>query len=79
VAWSRFDNALAVHEAVGGEQTITRTRVQAPELLTSNRPEYLAARLRAYHTDRPAWSQPLIVYFRRAGDGWSLVGLERNP
>jgi hypothetical protein len=42
--------------------------------------DYIAATIRAYHTDQPFWQQPLIVYFRRAPDAtWSLVGLERNP
>jgi hypothetical protein len=39
---------------------------------------YIAAQVRAFHPDHPAWSQPLMVYFRRTGSGWSLVGLERN-
>ena len=53
--------------------------VEAPAALLSARPDYISARLRAFHADHPAWSHPLVVYFRRAGDGWSLVGLERNP
>jgi hypothetical protein len=36
-------------------------------------------RLRAFHPEQPKWATPLVSYFRRAGDGWSLVGLERNP
>ena len=37
----------------------------------------LGAVLRAYHADQPAWSRPLTAYFRRNGEAWSLVGLER--
>jgi hypothetical protein len=47
--------------------------------LVDGRAEYVAARLRAYHAEHPAWSQPLLAFFRRSGDGWQLVGLERNP
>lgn len=79
VRWSRFDNATGSHEEVGGEQTLTTPRTQAPDGLLRTRPEYVSARLQAHHPDEPAWSHPLVVYFRRAGDGWSLVGLERNP
>jgi hypothetical protein len=79
VHWSRFDNAAGTHQDQGGEETLTQTRAQAPAALLNSRPEYLAARLRAFDAAHPAWSQPLMVYFRRAGDGWSLVGLERNP
>ena len=79
VQWSRFDNASRQFEPFGGEVTSTATRLQAPEDLLAVRPEFITARLRAHHPDHPAWSQPLMAYFRRAGDGWTLVGLERNP
>ncbi len=77
--WSRFDNASNHHEPFGEEITATSPRLQVPADLLAVRPDYIAVRLRAYHTDRPAWSQPLMAYFRRAGDSWTLVGLERNP
>ena len=79
VQWSRFDNATGTHSDAGAEQSLTQPRGQMPPALLSARPEFVSARLRAHHSDRPAWLHPLVVYFRRAGDGWSLVGLERNP
>ena len=79
VEWSRFDNDAGSHEAVGAEHTFTAPRTTVPSALLAAKPEYVAARLRAFHPDQPAWSQPLVAYFRRAGDEWSLVGLERNP
>jgi hypothetical protein len=79
VAWSRFDNATGSHQPAGDEVTVTEPRVQAPAALLSSNAEFIAARLRAFHADRPEWAQPLMVYFRRDGPGWTLVGLERNP
>jgi hypothetical protein len=79
VQWSRFDNTAGTHHDAGGEETFSQARAQAPAQLMAARPDFVSARLRAFHADNPAWSQPLVVYFRRAGDGWSLVGLERNP
>jgi hypothetical protein len=79
VQWSRFDNQVNQHEPLGSEMTSTTPHVQAPAALLAPRPEYISARLRAHHADFPGWSQPLIAYFRRSGDGWILVGLERNP
>lgn len=78
VQWSRFDNVASTHTPVGELQTITSRRAQAPPgLLTA---DFVAATIRAYHPDQPAWQHPLIAYFRRAPDAsWSLVGLERNP
>jgi hypothetical protein len=79
VQWSRFDNAAGTDQDTSGEETLAQPRGLAPPSLLNARPEYLSVRLRAFHPDQPAWAHPLVVYFRRAGDGWSIVGLERNP
>ena len=79
VSWSRFDNATATHTPAGEEVKFDQPRVAMPASLAADRPEFVAARLRAFHPEQPNWAQPLVAYFRRAGDGWSLVGLERNP
>jgi len=79
IEWSRFDNSAGTHAAVESEQTVTERTAQAPAALLANPPDFIAARVRAFHPQQPAWSQPLMLYFRRAGDGWTLVGLERNP
>jgi hypothetical protein len=79
IQWSRFDNDVNQHEPLAPESTSTTPRIQAPADLFAPRPAYVAARLRAHHQDFPAWSQPLVAYFRRSSDGWTLVGLERNP
>jgi hypothetical protein len=77
--WSRFDNATGETEPFGGEETATSPRMPAPADLLAVRPEYIAVRLRAFHAEHPAWSQPLMAYFRRSANGWTLVGLDRNP
>jgi hypothetical protein len=79
IQWSRFDNATGTHHDTGAEETLTDRRGHAPAALLSARPDYVAARLRAFHADHPAWSQPLVVYFRRTADGWTVVGLVRGP
>jgi hypothetical protein len=78
IQWSSFDNASNTHKDVGAEQTVTSPAAQAPAALLSARPEYIAALVRTFHREHAAWSRPLMVYFRRNGDNWSLVGLERN-
>jgi hypothetical protein len=79
VSWSRFDNATGSHQQAGDESTLTEPRAQAPAALLSSNAEFVAARLRAFQAGSPAWSQPLLVYFRRVDAGWRLAGLERNP
>ncbi|HVL67940.1 MAG TPA: hypothetical protein VM364_11810 [Vicinamibacterales bacterium] len=78
VQWTRFDNASGTHTPAGGEQTVIAPSARAPRELLDE--EFVSATVRAFHPDRPAWQQPVVVYFRRAQDGtWALVGLERNP
>jgi hypothetical protein len=77
--WSRFDNATGQLEPFGDEVTASSPRIQAPADLLAVNAAHIAVRLRAHHPDHPAWSQPLMVYFRRSAGGWTLVGLERNP
>ena len=79
IEWSRFDNATGAHEPAGGELTVTEPRAQAPASLLAAKPQILAARVRAFHPDHPAWARPLMMYFRQMEGGWKLVGLERNP
>jgi len=79
IEWSRFDNATGTHEAAGAEASVTEPRAQAPASLLASKPPFIAARIRAVHPDRPAWAQPLMMYFRQLDGGWKLVGLERNP
>jgi hypothetical protein len=78
VQWSIFDNASSSHKNVGSEQTVTGLAAQAPAALLAERPEYVGVLVRAFHRDQPAWSRPLMAYFRQSGKAWSLVGLERN-
>jgi len=79
IRWSRFDNATGTHHVVGDDEPLDGLRAQLPASLLAARPEYVSATLRAFHPDHPAWSHPVVIYFRAAGGGWSLVGLERNP
>lgn len=79
VDWSRFDNATGTHTAVGTSHEVVETRAVAPPALMSDRPEFVAVTIRANRADQPAWAQPLTAWFKRATDGWILVGLERQP
>jgi hypothetical protein len=78
IEWLRFDNTDGRHETVT-EATVSEPRAQAPADLVAAPRSFVAARVRAFHPDRPAWAQPVNLYFRQADTGWKLVGLERNP
>jgi hypothetical protein len=78
IQWSALDNNSGALTAVDAEQSVTSRRAQAPQALLSSQHEYIGALLRAFHPEHPAWSQPLMLYFRRSGSEWALVGFERN-
>ena len=79
VRWARFDNATATAHPVGGEQTVRAPKASAPAELLAAKPDYISVEVRAFHPDQPAWSQPVAAYFRRTGERWTLVGLDRIP
>ena len=79
VRWSRFDNAAGTHQQQGEEQSVSQPRATAPAALLGARPEFISVQVRSNHPEQPSWAQPVVAYFRRAGDRWALVGLERNP
>jgi hypothetical protein len=77
VRWSRFDNTTgAVRDTV--ETEMPGSSAPAPtQLLTGA--EFLQLEVSAEHPRRPEWRQPVTVHFRRAGNGWALVGVQRLP
>jgi hypothetical protein len=79
VRWSRFDNAAGTHQQQGDEQSVSQPRATAPAALLGARPEFISVQIRSSHPEQPSWAQPVVAYFRRAGDRWALVGLDRNP
>ena len=79
IQWSRFDNSTNTHHPIGEQQTAAEATATGPSELLRARPDYIAATLRAHHPEHPDWAQPLVAYFRRAGERWTLVGLERTP
>jgi hypothetical protein len=38
---------------------------------------FVAVDISADSEGHPAWRRPIRTYFRRGGEGWTLVGLER--
>jgi hypothetical protein len=74
--WSRFDNATDTHTAVGSEAVVSEPQAAAPAVALANA-EYVAVTIETRHPRFPMW-KPVQVYFRRAGDGWQTVGIDRG-
>jgi hypothetical protein len=75
--WFRFDNTGGTRTLVGGRQTSLEPASRAPAgLLDSG--EYVGVVVTARHPQHPGWARPAAFVFRRAGSGWTLVGVERG-
>lgn len=79
IQWSAFDNATGTDTPSGEEQTVTQRRATMPASLGTARPEFVTAKIRAFHAAHPAWADPLALYFRRSAGGWLLAGVDRGP
>jgi hypothetical protein len=76
--WFTFDNATA-ETAPLGETESASTTMRAPAPLRTTPGSFVKVELSAASAEHPAWAQPVLVYFRRQADTWTLVGLERLP
>jgi hypothetical protein len=74
--WYSYDNDRTVISPIGAAAS-AETRVLAPAALPSSAGSFVRIDVRA--TRAPAtWQRPITLVFRRADDGWHLVGLDRN-
>ena len=74
--WARFDNATGQATAIG-TTTATQGQIQAPSGVPSGSGSFVKVSVRALEAPHAPWTQPVDVYFRRDGGGWTLVGVER--
>jgi hypothetical protein len=77
--WYSFDNATGAASPIGTPLTGTGTGVPAPDDLEQLAGEFVKVQVAAVDSPHEAWKRPVDVYFRRTGDTWKLVGLERLP
>jgi hypothetical protein len=77
-SWFHFDNATGQTQAISETQGPTTT-LEAPRGLPTSSGSFVAVDISADSDAHPTWRRPIRTYFRRVGDGWKLVGLERLP
>jgi hypothetical protein len=76
--WFRFDNATHTRTPVGGVASATSLSARAPEGLLDGS-AFVGVTMTARHPQHPGWMNPATFTFRRGGNSWTLVGVERNP
>ena len=77
-SWMLFDNASAETRPISDTQSATTT-IDVPLNLPTSAGTIVAVDIAADSEAQPSWNQPVRVYFRRASQSWTLVGLERIP
>jgi hypothetical protein len=76
--WFAFDNAANERRNAGEPQTVRTPQADAPESLMQGKSDYVGVAITAEHPQQAAWARPATFYFRRAANGWTLVGAERD-
>ena len=79
VEWSSFDNTTGQSRSLGPASTSPQTQVPTPGLLPPATDAFVRIQVAAVDPAPAAWTRPASVYFRRTGDGWKLVGVEKLP
>ena len=77
--WARYDNAAGQAQVIGVPTPSGQERIQGPADLPAPRGLYLKVSVSAMEPLNPAWARPVDVYFKRTGNAWKLVGIDRAP
>ena len=77
-SWFRFDNATGETQPLSETQSATTT-VEVPRGLPTTSGSFVRVDISVESEGHPTWRRPIQTYFRRDGQGWALVGLERLP
>jgi hypothetical protein len=75
IRWARFDNATGNAEQVGEQVTTKEPSTTLPRELRDA--PYVRAIVTSHNPQQPNWVHPVHVFFRKQGNGWKTVGLER--
>jgi hypothetical protein len=77
LTWARFDNHSGTLTPIGETAAAAAGHVDAPARLPRNDNAFVCVRIEAIAPPHAAWT-PVRVYFRRAAEGWDLVGMDRS-
>jgi hypothetical protein len=77
-SWFLFDNATGERRPLSETRSSTTT-IEAPSGVPTAAGSFVAVDIAVDSDGYPTWKQPVRTTFRREGQGWKLVGLERLP
>ena len=76
--FSTFDNSTRESRRIGDATSASLT-IRAPAGVPSATGSFLHVEISATAAAHPSWATPVHAYFKRTGNGWVLVGFEREP
>jgi hypothetical protein len=76
LTWATFDNATGQAARVGEPSSVTTEAAQAPAGVLGS--PFVEVAIHTRHSRFPEMRRPVIVHFRRQGEGWALVGIRRD-
>lgn len=76
IAWHTYDNETGESRSLGAPVTQEALRAELPPV--ASRELFLVAELRTKNEDFPHWSAAVRVYLRPEGDGYEVVGIDRE-
>jgi hypothetical protein len=77
--WARYDNAAGQAQVIGVPTPSGQERIQGPGDLPRADGSFLKVSVSAVEPLNPAWTRPVDVYFKRTGNAWKLIGIDRVP
>ena len=75
--WFLFDNDTDTSRSLGVTTSVA-PRLEPPASLPTTASSYVRVDVSAIEPAHSEWTVPVQLYFKRLGDGWRLVGLERS-
>jgi hypothetical protein len=78
-AWFRFDNATGETQPIGETRGATASMAAPAAVSSLASGSFVAIDIAADSPAHESWQRPVRTVFRRTGDGWKLVGLDRLP
>ncbi|MBL8136531.1 MAG: hypothetical protein JNL48_07915 [Acidobacteria bacterium] len=76
IVWAAFDNATGRSTPVGSPVSVTAARAEAPAAVLGD--DFVEAAVHTRHQAYAGWRRPVVVHFRREGQGWTVVGIRRD-
>jgi hypothetical protein len=78
ISWFAFNNLDRSRLPIKGPFTQKETRLELPVGSLPGQDDFLLAEIVTLHEKHPSWAKRIAVYLRAGGEGWEVVGIDRE-